>query len=113
LDAANTPAPLTLSEFLRAFGPLERDLDGYPIGQLLNFVSGDPADQATGRRVVDQCLSSWIAALDTALASMPSDPCESLVQIDGRQRCARDALVRLRSTLPPASGEPGRRGPLC
>lgn len=112
LDASKTTVPPPLTDFLLEFGRLEAVLDGYPIDQLLQFVSHDVTDSGTGRSLVDQCLASWITALDSALASMPTTGCDAFVHIGGRQRGARDALVRLRSKLPPAYGERGHRGPL-
>lgn len=112
MDIPTTPHTATLGDFMVEYGRVSAVLEGYPIDQLLGFFVGNAAEQAAGQRVVDQCLTSWIAALDTALATMPSGPCESLVSVDGRQRGARDALMRLKSALPPAHLAAGRRSPL-
>lgn len=113
MDAAKPPVPPPLTDFQLEFGRLEAVLDGYPVGQLLEFLSHGGTDEATGRRIVDQCLTSWISALDSVLASMPANGCDAWVLIDGRQRGARDALVRLRSKLPRSHAEPGHRGTPC
>lgn len=101
-----------MADFLQELGQLTSALDGYPVHQLLGFM-GDSSNSSTcGHRVVDSCLAGWIAALDVALDTMPSELDDSLVRIEVRQRGARDALVRLKSVLPrheivrPNGGQP-------
>jgi hypothetical protein len=102
-----------MAGFMLELGQLESALDGYPVNQLLGFLGSASADERVGHCLVDKCLSSWISSLDAALETFPSEFDDALTRLEQRQRCARDALVRLKSALPRQAVVRSNDGQLC
>ena len=77
-----------MADFILEPGQLGPELDGYPVRQLLGFLGNPSGDAQAGHCLVDQCLSSWITALESALDAMPSELDDSLTRLAHRQRGA-------------------------
>lgn len=99
---------------LQELASLQPELNGYPVGSLLEmFMSAQEQERVTAFRLVDRCLSSWIAQLDQPLTPVDGGLPEVFEQMAGRQRGARDALARVRAALSHAEVVPAHRGQPC
>ena len=98
---------------LQELASLPPELTGYPVGSLLDaFLSAEEQERVSAFRLVDRCLSSWIAQLDQPLTRIQGGLPEVFEQMEGRQRGARNALARVHAALshtklhPPTVGPP-------
>ena len=107
----NNPSDSTL---LHELEQLEPALAGFPVSQLLDgFVCAEPNDRASAYRLVDSCLASWIASLDSTIDEFMNESDVALAGVLSRQRGARDALARLKVALSRADVVRPNRGQLC
>lgn len=90
-------------------------LQGFPVDELLEVYAMAGQQRANAYRLVDRCLESWIAALESGLHAYPHAPDDALQRVRERQRNARDALSRLQLALARVDDGvvPGNRGQVC
>jgi hypothetical protein len=98
----SAPSPQGTPQLLQELERLAPALEGYPVNQLLGFLSGEQRDLASRRRLVDRCLGTWIESLDHAIDTLPGELDDSMRRVKARERKARDALAHLKSALPSA-----------
>lgn len=97
---------------VQALASVQPHLNGYPVEALVEvFLSAEEKERINAFRLVDQCLSSWIAHLDR----QPLNPVEGglpevFEKLEGRQRSTRDALARVHAALSQTQVVLGRRG---
>jgi len=116
LNAFRAPSPDTPLDqsLLQELARLQSDLTGYPVGALLEvFMGAEDQERLSAHRLVECCLSSWIAELDKPLDPVHGGLPEVFDQIQRRQRGARDALARMQVVLSRAQVVPIRRGQPC
>lgn len=91
------PSDGTLLHELEQLGPA---LAGFPVDQLLEgYLRAEPEDRASAYQLIDSCLVSWIASMDSSIKEFMHTPDDALAGVLSRQRGTRDALVRLKVAL--------------
>ena len=116
LNAIRASAPVSPVDeiLLQEWAKLQPALTGYPVGSLIEvFVSADEQERLSAFRLVDRCLSSWIAQLEKPLTRIDGGLPEVIEQMEGRQRDTRDALARVHAALSGTQVVPARRGQPC
>lgn len=116
LDVIRAPGPALPSDhaLLQLLASLQPELTGYPVGSLLEvLLSAEEQERVGTFRLVDRCLSSWIAHLDQPLTRVHGGSPEVVEQMEARQRSARDALARVHAALSHSQVVPARGGQPC
>lgn len=76
-------------------------------------MSAEEQERIRAFRLVDRCLSSWIAQLDRPVDRVHGGLPEVFERIEGRQRGARDALARVHAVLAHIQVVPAHPGQPC
>lgn len=116
LDDATVACPPDPSDrpLLHELKQLAPALVGFPVSELLDgYVCAEPPDRPNAYRLIDSCLVSWIASLETTIDEFEHTPDDALERVLLRQRSTRDALVRLKAALSRTEVIRPNRGQLC